>query len=817
MTRRHLLVERLEPRLAPAALPTGFTETTLASGLTSATAMEIAPDGKLFVAEQGGTLEVWNDGVRLASNFFRDAPLTTQSGSERGLLGIAFDPDYQTNRFVYVYYTTAASDNHNRVSRFTASETGDLAIAGSEVTVLDLDPHAVGNHNGGALHFGPDGKLYIAVGDNANQNNPTSVHNSQRLGTLHGKMLRINADGTIPDDNPFYSQTTGNNRAIWSLGLRNPFTFSFDRDPGGAQRMFINDVGQTDWEEINLGAAGANFGWPTTEGDFNAERFPQFTRPLFAYHHDSQVSTPSGCAITGGAFYRPLENRFGADYEGDYFFSDYCGGWIYRLDAATGTVAPFAANISEPVDLKVADEGRLFYLSRGSGEVRAIDFTGQTTPVVNDHPDDLTVAAGQRASFSVSASGGGLRYQWRRAEAATPDEFTDIPGATSAVFSIASPSADDNGDRFLVRIANSLGEVESRAALLTVLANQPPAPTIVAPRSRFTWRAGEEIQISGFAVDEEDGALESSSLRWEVRFYHNDGRLHYHPFATFVGVDNASFVIPDSGETSPNVWFRILLTAVDSSGLSTTVKRDILPRLATVELASLPAGAPLLLDGAPAPASFRAVVGMKRTIAAPFSFSVEGAAYEFVSWSDGQPAAHELITPAVDAVLTASYGRAPPSGLVAEYFDLSADQVGLPDLSARTPDVARVEKRLLYRATSEAWPGLDDRFADHFAARYTGFLKVATAGAYTLHLGSDDGSRLWIDGQLLIDNDGVHRMRERSATIELEVGHHELRIEYFENTGLAGLVLAWEGPGIARQVIPATNLSRSRPVAVSGG
>src|SRR4030095_7719083 len=158
--------------------------------------------------------------------------------------------------FVYVYYTATTPAIHNRVSRFEAN--GDVAVPGSETTILDLNNlSSATNHNGGAIHFGPDGKLYIAVGENANG------ANSQTLTNLLGKMLRINADGSIPSDNPFFNIATGNNRAIWALGLRNPFTFDFQPGTG---RMFINDVGELTWEEINDGIAGSNYGWPNCEG-----------------------------------------------------------------------------------------------------------------------------------------------------------------------------------------------------------------------------------------------------------------------------------------------------------------------------------------------------------------------------------------------------------------------------------------------------------------------------------------------------------------------------------------------------------------------
>ena len=328
-------------------LPVGFTEALVASGLASPTAMQFAPDGRLFVAEQGGRLRVIANDVLLPTPF---VTLTVSSSGERGLLGVAFDPAFASNQFVYVYYTATTPAIHNRISRFTAN--GNVAVAGSETVILELDNlSSATNHNGGALAFGADGKLYAAVGENANGANAQSMSN------LLGKMLRINKDGTIPADNPFYTTATGRNRAIWALGLRNPFTFAFD--PAGTA-MFINDVGQNTWEEINDGVAGANYGWPTTEG---MTTNPSFRSPRYAYSHAA-----GGCAITGGAFYSPLVPQFPASYSGDYFFADYCGGWIRTLDpSASNTVEDFAADIPFPVDLKVSDDGALYYLARGTG------------------------------------------------------------------------------------------------------------------------------------------------------------------------------------------------------------------------------------------------------------------------------------------------------------------------------------------------------------------------------------------------------------------------------------------------------------------
>jgi glucose/arabinose dehydrogenase len=350
-----------------ATLPANFVETQIANGLTSPTAMAFAPDGRLFVCQQAGQLRVIKNGSLLSAPF---VTVTTTSAGERGLLGVAFDPDFANNQFVYVYYTATTPTTHNRVSRFTAN--GDVATAGSEAFIIDLnDLSGATNHNGGAIHFGPDGKLYIAVGENANS------ANSQTVANLLGKLLRVNADGSIPADNPttfpgIAGSPAGINRAIWSAGLRNPFTFTFQP---GSGRMFINDVGQNTWEEINDGIAGSNYGWANCEGACSPSN-ANFRDPLFQYGHGSSSTT--GCAITGGAFYNPTTTLFPADYVGKYFFAEFCTGWIRRFDPGTGTATAFASGISSPVDLIVTADGSLYYLARGAGAVFRVGYNAPT-------------------------------------------------------------------------------------------------------------------------------------------------------------------------------------------------------------------------------------------------------------------------------------------------------------------------------------------------------------------------------------------------------------------------------------------------------
>jgi glucose/arabinose dehydrogenase len=617
-----------------ATLPGGFTETLVATGLASPTAMAFAPDGRLFVAQQGGALRVIKNGALLATPFLT---VTVDSAGERGLLGVAFDPAFASNQFVYVYYTATTPSTHNRISRFTAND--DVALGGSETIILELNNlSSATNHNGGAIHFGPDGKLYVGVGENANS------ANSQSLSNLLGKMLRINSDGSIPTDNPFYNTANGVNRSIWATGLRNPFTFAFQPGTG---RMFINDVGQNTWEEIDDGIVASNYGWPNSEG---ATANPGERGPLYYYGHGS--GSFLGCAITGGAFYNPSVAQFPAAYVGSYFFADYCGGWINRVDPANGfTVSTFATGISSPVDVQLGPDGSLYYLVRG-GVVGRIQYTASQAPTITQHPANTTVSVGSPASFSVSASGTApLAYQWQR-------NGVDIGGATASTYTIGATTAGDNGATFRCRVTNSFGTATSNAATLTVVSNTPPVGTITSPASGAFYNAGQTITYAGSGTDTQDGTVPASRFTWQVDFHHNDAPAHTHPFMPATsGATGGSFTIPNTGETSANVFYRIILTVADSGGLTHTTFRDIYPRTATITLATSPAGLQVTLDGQPRPAGYSvvSVVGMLRAIGVPSPQSLNGTTWWFASWSDRGKATHTITTPATDTTYTASF------------------------------------------------------------------------------------------------------------------------------------------------------------------
>jgi glucose/arabinose dehydrogenase len=535
-----------------AAVRPGFVEQQVASGLSAPTAMAFAPDGRLFVCLQGGQLRVIKDGALLPQPF---VSLAVSAAGERGLLGVAFDPNFPADPFVYVYYTATSPTIHNRVSRFTAA--GDAAVSGSEVVLLDLPTLSATNHNGGAIHFGPDGLLYVAVGENA------VGANAQSLATPLGKMLRIARDGSIPASNPFFGQTSGINRAIWALGLRNPFTFAIDPLSG---RMLINDVGQSAWEEINEGLPGANYGWPETEGPTGD---PRFRGPLHAYAHASG----NVCAITGAAFYPGVPSAYPPEFAGDYFFADLCGGWIRQLDAEAGTLVggDFASGIAAPVDVAIGPEGSLYYLARGA-------------------------SAGAGVVVRIDRVGTG------------PD-------------------------------------------------GSAPVPRILLPSEGSQYDAGAYIRYAGAAADPEDGRLPASRFAWEIVF-HRGGQPR-RLLARIQGRTSGTFAIPNTGDASPDVFYRVHLTVTDSSGLTSTTHRDLHPRTAIVRLRTNVPGLLVIVDGETRAAPFEvaSVVGMHLPVEAVSPQSSDGSRYEFRAWSDGGARAHAVRVRPSGQALTASFRR----------------------------------------------------------------------------------------------------------------------------------------------------------------
>ncbi len=419
---------------------------------------------------------------------------------------------------------------------------------------------------------------------------------------------------------------------------------------------------------------------------------------------------------------------------------------------------------------------------------------GASAPSLTSHPASQTVAPGASATFSVRASGSApLRYQWQR-------NGTNITGATSQDYTIASVAAGDNGASFRAVVSNDFGSVTSNAALLTVSGNQPPpAPTISQPAAGTLYSGGAVINYSGTATDPQDGTLPASAFTWRVDFHHD---THVHPFMPPTsGSRTGSFTVPTTGHTESNVWYRLYLTVTDSGGLTSTTTRDVMPRKARLTIATNPAGLQVRLDAQPTatPITVESVVGVVRNLDAPPTQSSGGTTYEFVSWSDGGAATHNISTPATDTTYTATYrvgSGGPANGLSATYFDNS-------DFTGAT--LTRVDSTVNFDWGSGA--PVATIGANTFSVRWTGQVEPQFTGTYTFYTQSDDGVRLWVNGQQLVNNWTLHATTENSGTIALTAGQrYDIRMEMFENEGGAVARLLWSGPSVPKAVIPTARL-----------
>lgn len=356
------------PTEAPPAIPTKFPNTSdyewkvIASGLNRPVDIQPANDGtgRLFIIEKYGVIRIFENGQLLNEPFLSISDRVDDSGNEMGLLGLAFDPNYQENGYFYVNYT--GDGGNTRISRFQASD--NYSDPNSEVVLLVID-QPFQNHNGGALAFGPDGYLYAGLGDGGLAGDP--YKNGQNTQTLLGKILRIDVENgnpySIPSDNPFGNE-------VWAYGLRNPWRISFDKLTGD---LWIGDVGQGEWEEVDHLPAGTpggtNFGWSIMEGNHGYDGDPQpgLLLPVTEYSH----SSGDGCSITGGYVYRGAMPA----WNGIYLYGDYCSGNIWgvipsvdgwqtqRLFEAGVTITTFGQDESGEIYL-ASDNGNVYILAK---------------------------------------------------------------------------------------------------------------------------------------------------------------------------------------------------------------------------------------------------------------------------------------------------------------------------------------------------------------------------------------------------------------------------------------------------------------------
>lgn len=784
-----------------ANLPPGFAEVLVAEGLDP-TAMALSPDGRLFITQKHGTVVIVENGQLLPDPF---VVIEVDNYNERGLSGIAFHPDFAQNGYIYLYYTVPGA-NHNRVSRFTAD--GNYAEPGSETIILDIDPMNGAIHNAGAMVFGMDGKLYIAVGDGANGLAP------QGLNSLLGKILRINDDGSIPEDNPFYNEAEGVYRAIYALGFRNPFSMAVQPGTG---RIFACDVGAGAWEEVNDVLSGKNYGWALIEGPIGGQDPPKnYMNPFYAYNR------AHGCAIVGAAFYNPATPMFPQQYAGKFFYADYCNGYIRYLnpEAQGSAWQPFATGINRPLNIVVADDGTMYYLARAglgggseedntasdNGTLWRVFYTGSGAPFVSVQPQNILVSEGEDATFTVRAGGvEPITYRWQMDE-------VDIPGAMLDTYTINGTMLSDSGSVFRCIITNAQGMDTTRTAVLQVTSNRRPEPEMLLPEPGAMYRAGEMLLFEGLAIDPEDGELDATQLRWKIDFHHD---THTHPgLPPTSGISSGALFLPQTHETADNVWYRVYLTATDAAGMSKTIQRDVFPVKTQFHVTSVPEGLPVYIEASylTTPVSVTSVVGIARWIEVYPSIVDGDSILLFTQWSDGVTTPARAFAAEEDTVtyvaLYEKYALGTGTGVRGYYYD------GVPD------DATFYEPYKFTWIDSEIdfdWGGgspapgqLGD---DYFLIRWEGFVEPLFTDTYAFHIIADDGIRLWIDSQLIIDAWIPQPPTEWTGYIDLQRGiQYPLTLEYFEFGGGAVCRFFWSSSKINKSIVPQLQLYPERSV-----
>ncbi|MEP7167193.1 MAG: PQQ-dependent sugar dehydrogenase [Candidatus Woesebacteria bacterium] len=642
------------PTPTPTPTPAGFQNQKIIVGLTQPTTVNFTPDGRMLIAERLGAIKVVPAGQTavLSTPVLQLTNINIDQG-ERGLDGMTVDPDFANNGYIYIFYT-ANSPLRDRVSRFTM--VGNTASLATETVIWEDNVDAFFWHHGGTPAFGPDGKLYISIGDHFDQT-AGSGHAAQRLDSYHGKILRLNKDGSVPTDNPFFDGAGPNLDAIWARGLRNPFRITFDSTAG---TMYIGDVGGNDpaasIEELNKGVAGANYGWPICEGSCATSGM---TNPIFSYGHGNRDAS-----ITAGFIYRGTQ--FPASFVGNFFYADYAQNWIKRLvlnpdgsvasnnnfDPANGAADTAEGDIT---DVKVGPEGSLYYVDialdnngvqTGPGSIHKISYnSGNLPPVVATTSATPNFGTAPLAvNFSVTATDPDndvLSYLW---------DFGD--GQTATTASASHTYATSGGYSARVKVSDPTHDTFSNPIQINV--GEPPVATISSPLNNATFVGNDVITYTGDATDPNE-TLQDNQFSWTILFHHD---THVHPAAGPVSGKTGTFTIPTTGhDFTGNVWYELILTVTDSTGLTDTKSVFIYPQKVAISVQSNPAGIPLSLDvtTSSSPINVNTLINFQHNLSAPTQYVLAGKTYQFTSWSDGGAATHTATIPATDRTYIANY------------------------------------------------------------------------------------------------------------------------------------------------------------------
>jgi glucose/arabinose dehydrogenase/PKD repeat protein len=749
---------------AQTSLPDGFDDVHVAS-VPFPTAIAATPDGRLLIGSQGG--QVFALAGDTLSGPILDLSARNCAYRERGLTGVAVDPGFAVNGYIYIAYIFDRFGNCDaemdatpagRVSRFVMAADGMVDPA-SEHVLIDNIPSPIGVHNLGDLKFGPDGNLYVGVGDGgcdfAGDSGCFDSNDAARsLNGLVGKILRIRPDGSIPPGNPFVGPDSVRCsvdgiapagkvcQEIFASGLRNPWRMAFDPNAIGV-RFFINDVGQDTWEEVNEAVAGADYGWNSREGfcanssSTDCSPIPPtgLTNPIFAYGRQD------GCAsITGGAFVP--NGLWPSEYTGAYLFSDYVCGSIFilrRSEDGSYTRETLMGGLGESsaTDLFFGPHQggvALYYTTyAGGGELRRLSFVGS----VNRAPvASLTASATfgpppLAVDFSAAGSsdrdGDPLTFTW---------DFGDgspvLPGGAAVRHTYATAGTY----QATVTVTDPDG-LSSSASLRIDVGNAPPQVTIVSPTPDHRFVVGEEIVLRGMATDPEDGVLPDAALSWRVILHHN---THTHGFLPSTAGNGVTFKAPgpENALAAATSHLAVELTATDSHGRTTVVYQPLMPRTVDVTFVGDPAGARLKvdLDDVVTPVTFRSWVNYGIAVDVPAQIGSDGTPLQFQAWSDGGPAARTIVTPASDATFQVTLGPAVPTlpgRIEAEAFGNGGPGVSFFDVSSINEGGAYRESGVDIEPTLDAGGGYNIGWVEPGEwLQYD--LNVSAAGEYALRV-----------------------------------------------------------------------------------
>ncbi|RRR97394.1 PQQ-dependent sugar dehydrogenase [Glycomyces terrestris] len=724
------------PGAAEAAPPDEFEKLLVVGGLEEPTSFRFTPDGDVLVAEKNGDIELVHDGVLHEHPLIE---LATAGSDERGLLGLELDPDFASNGYVYVGYT--AADNLDRLSRFTMS--GHAIDPGSELVLIQSQQDANVFHHSGSVKFGPDGKLYWTLGMNTNNQNPPN------LGNVHGKMHRVNADGSIPPDNPFVD-TPGAEPSVWAYGLRNSFRWDFVPSGPNAGSALAGDVGGSEWEELNLVERGANYGWPHVEGVCADCPYAQ---PVYAYPHTAPPA--SAGSISAVEVYEG--GLLGPAFEDAVFIADYTLGFVkyLEMDEAFETVVAvhdFDTEAGTPVELQTGPDGALYQLNIYPGELyRIAPSGGNRTPVAAAAATPDSGYGPLEVAFSSAGSsdpdGDALAYEW---------DFGDGTGATGP--DPVHTYAADGVYQAVLTVSD--GQKTASAQVEVQVGNTRPEAVVLTPAAGLTYDGGDVVAFSGEATDPEDGALGAASLSWTVQFHHAD---HVHPFHGPAEGAGGEITIPTAPHGGDNTFYRITLTATDSGGLTDTASVDVHPNTVEVAIATDPPGLEFTLDGRPLEsAAKRMVVGTEYVLGAESPQYAGDDRYRFAGWSTGAGQQHVFTVPAEDTAVTAVFEELPYPPEPWESTDVGErTQLGLSSFDPGGPGGGAFA---VTGAGWDVWGGTDEF---HFVHR-----ALAGDGSITARLTAQGNTNPWAKAGVMVKESAAEGAPYAAIAVTPEHGAH---------------------------------------------